>query len=361
MSGVTPAPAPLPLSTEGLRAALDEALALRNDRTDALSQDDFSARYPERPDWAVGPFTRDPSRTFAPTGQWPDPTGIGWTSESVFNPSLIGDGDDLVMFYRSSPRKESTSSRIGMARRGEQGWVDAPSNPAIFPTLDNELLGCEDPKVYRAEGRWWLFYNGIFPATQELRDAFPSPGYPVETVGCDIDLAVSDDLVTWEKLGPILDHETSRLWAKGAVIVRDPSGNAVKVGGSYLMFLSEGCDGRPMVGRSDDMATWTFTERPYLSLDALGGHLHEVACAVTGHRGDDLVLDFFYGDEEGRFAAAQALYDVNAPFTQLDVHRGGSLSWGGLLQHGSEWVLAQGWDAPPGTREISLYTAPVAP
>lgn len=351
----------VPLTTAGLQQALDDALALHNEATDALSQDDFSGRYPSNPEWAIGPFAKDPALTFAPTTQWRDPTGIGWTSESAFNPSLIADDDALVMFYRASPRKESTSSRIGVARLGPEGWVDSPRNPVVFPTLDNELLGCEDPKIYRAEGRWFLFYNGIFEATPELRAAFPSPGYPVDTVGCDINLAVSDDLVTWHKLGPILDHETSRLWAKGAVIVRDPAGNAVRVGGSYLMFLSEGCNGRPMVGRSDDLVSWSFEEQPYLSLDALGGHLHEVACAVSGHRGDDLVLDFFYSDAQGHFAAAQALYDVNRPFTQLAVNRGGSLSWGGLLQRDGRWILAQGWDAPAGTREISLYTAPITP
>lgn len=356
-----------PLTKDALQHALDDALALRNDATDALSQETFSgaAAWGSRdahPEWAIGPFTRDPALTFAPTGQWPDPTGIGWTAESIFNPSVIHDGDDLVMFYRASPRKESTSSRIGMARLtpgAGSRWADDTAGPIVFPTLDNELLGCEDPKIYRAEGRWFLFYNGIFPATEDARAAFPSPGYPVETVGCDINLAVSDDLVTWQKLGPIIDHETSRLWAKGAVITRDPDGNAAKLGGEYLMFLSEGCDGRMVVGRSTDMFDWTFDEQPYLSLAPLGGHLHEVACAVVGHREGELLLDFFYSDAEGEFAAGQALYDVAAPFTQRALSIGGSLSWGGLLQHDGRWLLAQGWDAPAGTREISLYTAPL--
>jgi hypothetical protein len=349
------------LTAGALQAALDDALASRNEATDALSQDSFSAEYPDAADWAIGPFVRDPTMTFRPDAQWPDPTGIGWTAESIFNPSLIGDGDELVMFYRASPRKESTSSRIGMARRAAAGWVDSPANPVVWPTLANELLGCEDPKIYRAEGRWFLFYNGIFPATEELKAAFPSPGYPVETVGCDINLAVSDDLVTWEKLGPILDHETSRLWAKGAVITRDPAGNAARIDGDYLMFLSEGCNGRPMVGRSTDMVEWRFDEQRYLSLEAVDGHLHEVACAVVGHRPGELLLDFFYSDAHGEFAAGQALYDVARPFDQVALHRGGSLSWGGLLQRDDRWILAQGWDAPPRIREISLYTAPIAP
>lgn len=351
------------LTVEGQRAVLERALALTNERTDGLSQDDFSAAEPERPEWAIGPFRRDEALTFRPQTQTPDPVGIGWTSSSVFNPSLISDGDDLVMFYRSSPRKESLSSRIGMARlRGgatgvHDGWEDAGT--VVWPSLDNELYGCEDPKIYRADGRWYLFYNGIFPVDEQDRARFPSPGYPVVDVGCDINLAVSDDLVHWDKLGPILDHETSRLWAKGAVIVRDPSGAPVRIGSEYLMYLSEGCDGRSMVGRSTDLVTWNWSEQPYLDLTPLGGHLHEVACAVAGHRGSDLILDFFYSDADGLFAAAQARYDVARPFEQSELSRGGTLSWGGLLQRDGRWLIAQGWDAPPGQREISLYRAAV--
>lgn len=345
------------LEAAALRSALDDALAAQNDQTDALSQDDFSSAYAQTPDWAIGPFQKADGLTFRLTDQWEDPTGIGWSSESIFNPSIIEDDGELVMFYRASPRKESTSSRIGMARYGADGWVDSAANPVIYPTLANELLGCEDPKIYRAEGRWFLFYNGIFPVTAGDRAAFPSPGYPVETVGCDVNLAVSDDLVHWEKLGPILDHEFSRLWAKGAVIARDPAGNAVRVDGSYLMFISEGCNGRATVGRSDDMVTWRFAEQPYLSLAELGGHLHEVACAVVGHRPGELVLDFFYADAGGQFAAAQALYRLDAPFDQVAVNRGGTLSWGGLIQRDGRWLFAQGWDAPVGAREIYFYDA----
>ncbi len=344
-----------PFSVEALRESLSVAIAMHNEQTNALAQDDFSGEYSSRPDWAIGPFTKDDSLTFTLETQWDDPTGIGWTSESIFNPSVIERDGELTMFYRASPRKETTSSRIGVARHTTNGWVDDAANPVLYPTLDNELLGCEDPKIYRADGRYYLFYNGIFPATDEDRAAFPSPGYRVETVGCDINLAVSDDLVEWQKLGPIIDHEVSRLWAKGAVIPRNSDGEAVRIDGEFLMYLSEGCNGVPHVGRSNDMISWRFEPQPYLDLAPLNGSLHEVACAVTGHDSDRLVLDFFYGDEHGRFAAAQALYSVDAPFEQLALNSGGSLSWGGLTQHEGTWLFAQGWDAPRGSREIYFY------
>ncbi|MBD8610198.1 hypothetical protein IFT77_06835 [Frigoribacterium sp. CFBP 13729] len=356
------------MTRDRLRQVLDGALAHRNALTSALAQLTFSgaAAYgADRPDWAVGPFAADPALTFTLDHQWEDPDGIGWTSSSLYNPTMIEHEGVLHLFYRASPVKESLGSRIGHATRDLTGsgsdagtdtaaWVDDPANPVVRPTRDLELLGTEDPKVYRAEGRFWLFYNGIWPITEEARAAFPSTGYPVEAVGCDMMLAVSDDLVTWERLGPIADPEQTRLWAKGAVIPRDEHGDAVRVGGEYLMFVSEGFDGVLHVGRSDDMRTWAFEPTPYLDLSSVGGHLHEVAAAIVTGDGR-LVLDVFHDDAEGRFAASQALYDVEHPFDQLALTPGGSLCWGGLGRVDGRWTFAQGWDAPPGRRDLYVY------
>jgi predicted GH43/DUF377 family glycosyl hydrolase len=368
----------VPLTRDRLRQVLDDALAHRNPLTSALAQLTFSGEdaYGEaRPDWAVGPFAADPSMTFTLDHQWDDPDGIGWTSSSLYNPTMIEHEGVLHLFYRASPVKESLGSRIGHATRALTGtgtgtgtaagtrtaagtdtaaWVDDPANPVVRPTRDLELLGTEDPKVYRAEGRFWLFYNGIWPITEEARAAFPSTGYPVEAVGCDMMLAVSDDLVTWERLGPIADPEQTRLWAKGAVIPRDERGDAVRVGGEYLMFVSEGFDGVLHVGHSVDMRTWRFEPTAYLDLSSVGGHLHEVAAAIVTGDGR-LVLDVFHDDAQGRFAASQALYDVDRPFDQLALTPGGSLCWGGLGRVDGRWTFAQGWDAPPGRRDLFVY------
>ena len=362
-SAASPALAPhlVRLTRERLRQVLADALAHQNPLTSALAQLDFSA--PEaygadRPDWAVGPFAPDPALTFTLDGQWADPDDIGWSSSSLYNPSMIEHDGALHLFYRASPRKESLGSRIGHATRDlsdpDAAWVDDPANPVVRPLDDLELLGVEDPKVYRADGRFWLFWNGIWPITEEARAAFPSTGYPVEAVGCDMMLAVSDDLVTWERLGPIADPEQTRLWAKGAVIPRDEHGDAVRVGGEYLMFVSEGFDGVLHVGHSHDMRTWRFEPTPYLDLSSVGGHLHEVAAAIVTGDGR-LVLDVFHDDAEGRFAASQALYDVERPFDQLALTPGGSLCWGGLGRVDGRWTFAQGWDAPPGRRDLYVY------
>ncbi|KQS08137.1 hypothetical protein ASG04_13490 [Curtobacterium sp. Leaf183] len=352
---------PSQLDRAQLVADYERALRHDNALTDRISTDDFSAVYDDPPAWMIGPFRRDPSLTFTQPRAWADPTGIGWTAESVFNPTLgvapvdgrPGGPEQLHLVYRAAPRKESTSSRIGHAVLTADGWVD-DGGPILWPTLRNESLGVEDPKLYRAEGRWFLFYNGIWDTTgTPERAEYPSADHLDGEVGCDINLAVSDDLVHWEKLGQVVPYAVSQLWAKGAVIPRNDRGEAVRIGGEYLMYLSEGCGGRLTVGHSDDMVHWTFAPEDYLDMSSLGPQLYEVACAVVD--GDRLVLDFFHRDPAGHFAAAQARYDVDAPFTQRELHSGGSLAWGGLLRWDGDRVFAQGWDAPRGTREMYCY------
>lgn len=344
----------IPLTKAGLARNFKEAADLRKIH---VPQEYFSAKYEGKADWAIGPFVEDADLTFTARGQWPDPTGTGWTSSAIFNPSLISDGNRLVLFYRASPSMESMASRIGTAsHEAGRGWTDSEFNPIIYPTLDNELYGCEDPKIYRKEGQYFLFYHGVFPIDPKDSSAYPSPGHPLEGVGCDLNLAVSDNLRTWTKLGPVVPHDVSRLWCKGAVIPRDPQGNAIRINGEFLMYLSEGCNGTLQIGRSYDLINWRFEERPYLDLTPLQGRLHEVACAAAEFEDQGrILLDFFYQDANGHPAAAQALYNSDAPFTQIALNKGGSLSWGGLLRHAGTWIFPQGWSAPAGCRKLYFY------
>lgn len=202
----------LPLTRHGLAANYNDAAALTKRHS---PQDHFSAHYEQTPDWAIGPFDRDSSLTFTPSSQWPDPTGIGWTASAIFNPSLIRHDGRLVVFYRAAPSMESTASRIGMAVHDPAtGWTDSPRNPLIYPTTDNELHGCEDPKIYRANGRYFLFYNAVFPIDPDDARRYPSPNYTLEDIGCDINVAVSDDLVNWTKIGPIVHTRSPDCGAK---------------------------------------------------------------------------------------------------------------------------------------------------
>lgn len=339
------------LTRDRLSRSLADARAQRNEATDSLSQLTFLRQADDGQPWALRGFSEDESLSFEPRADHHDPWQIGWDMTSVINPTMIVHDGDLNLFYRATPRKESLSSRIGHAVLRGETWDDAHTL-AIVPETDDEVLGVEDPKIYRVDGRYVLFYNGIFEVDEGDRAAYPSPGYPVEEIGCEIKIAVSDDLISWTRMGSAVPREISRLWAKGAVIPRDSEGNAVRIGGEYLMYLSEGCNGVTHVGRSDDLITWTFAPQEYLDISATGGHLYEVATAFVadGH----LILDYFF-DEAGRWSAGQARYDLAAPFTQVETSPGGTLAWGGLITWQGRLSFMQGWDAPAGQAQLQFF------
>ncbi|BAS15967.1 hypothetical protein AHiyo8_42700 [Arthrobacter sp. Hiyo8] len=93
------------ITKEALLHSYEGALTFSNPLTDTISTDQFSAAYPEHPEWAVGPFRKDDSLTFRQVQDWADPTGIGWTADSIFNPSVMERDGKLYLFYRASPAR----------------------------------------------------------------------------------------------------------------------------------------------------------------------------------------------------------------------------------------------------------------
>jgi len=319
-----------------------------------LTETQFIEKYEPKKSWAIGPFSKNDQLTFRKTVQMPDPTGIGWTSSSIFNPSIIEHNGALYLFYRAAVKKESLGSRIGLAIYApETGWQESSNNPIIFPTEENEILSVEDPKVYKyGENKFIMFYNGAWAASVAQIAEFDKP---YGEVSVDIKYALSSDLINWEKQGLAVPYSVSKLWAKGAVISRDQDGSAVKINGKYLMFLSEGCGGKQVVGNSTDMISWQFDEVQYLCLPKeMGTHIYEVACAVVD--GDNLILDFMYNSHQNEHLGSQVRYAIDKPFEPLEFTTNATLAWGGMIKYQGNWCFAQGWDAPRNTEEIYFYT-----
>ncbi len=349
--------APSP-TREELAASYARSLAMQlPDQVASLATLQFAGAFENAKPWAIGPFQRDEQLTFRRPAEWQDPTGIGWRSGALFNPSLIPDGPLLHLFYRASPRMETLDSRIGHAvydsRTGE--WQDNPSNPIVYPTHENETWGCEDPKVFRGPDGFYLAYNGAWEVTPDQRRDYGADLFSSD-VGCDIKMMYSPDLREWTKLGQVVPHDISMLWAKAAVVPRDGTGRAVPFDGKYHMYLSEGCGGKLTVGRSADLRSWKFEPVDYLDISALG-RLHEVSTALVLPGGREFILDFFYEDEAGEYQAGQALYEVSDPIHPLAISPAGILAWGGVIEWEGSWLFAQGWDAPVGVPEIYFYRA----
>lgn len=323
----------------------------------SLSQDQFSGNYGPAPEsWRIGPFQKDGTMTFRKILPMDDPYDIGWKSTMIGNPTMIERDGWLHLFYRAYPAKESFCTFIGHARyRPESGWEDLSGPPALYPVESDELYSVEDAKLYRHDGRYFLFYNSVWRPDAEtsarIRQGYRDWGSLVVTK-----VAVSEDLENFERVGQVVPYEISLGWSKGAVIPRNGAGEAVRIGGKFLMFLSEGCGDQQYVGFSDDLLHWDFKPHTYLELHF--GEVSEVACCIAEFEpsGQFFFLDFMYKIREGAYRAGQALYHVEEPFRPLVIAEGGSLAWGGLLKYRGRWILGQGWDGKPGDQDLFFYT-----
>lgn len=330
-----------------------------------LSVFDFCRFYGDNPEpWRIGPFIEEKGLAFHKTKQWKDKTHIGWKSSSLFNPSCIIHDGKIFMAYRAAPRKEVLCSYIGMAVYDEtNGWRDYECNPVIYPTEADELWGCEDPKLYKLNNKFFMFYQAVFQPDQQFCDEMNAVSDFKIGIGATVTkAAVSDDLIHWTKLGAAVPLEVSKGWSKGAVIPRDGEGQPVLINGKYLMYVSSGCGAKQTVGFSDDLIHWDFKAIDYLKLPPGDWYIEEVACASTcfDKSGKALVLDFYYQSPDIVPRAGQVLYNTDRPFEQLEIRMdGGTLSWGGMLRYRNRWLFSQGWDSPRDKEDIYFYSAPV--
>lgn len=110
---------------------------------------------------------------------------IGFENEGVLNPAVIKEGDRVHLFYRAVSKGNYSS--IGYCRlKGPLNVEERSDIPVIFPQLDNESHGVEDPRIVKIEDLYYLTYTAY--------DGINALGA----------LAVSNDLIHFEKKGLIV-------------------------------------------------------------------------------------------------------------------------------------------------------------
>jgi predicted GH43/DUF377 family glycosyl hydrolase len=112
-------------------------------------------------------------------------SGLGFEVEGVLNPAVIKDGDYIHMLYRAVAK--GNYSTIGYCKFKSPLEVEERfDTPIIFPQLDYERHGIEDPRIVKIDDLFYLTYT-----------AFDG----VNALGA---LATSTDLQTWKKEGLIV-------------------------------------------------------------------------------------------------------------------------------------------------------------
>ena len=183
------------------------------------------------------------------------PRGIGWESRRVYNPSVIVENGVFHMLYRAEGG-DGISGRIGYAWSEDGLNFTRLPDPVLSPSESYDIGGCEDPRVVRIGGRYYMTYTG--------NDPLEGGGY--RTPG-NICLARSGDLIHWEKLGETVQpaHAWNSYQIKAGALVPE------RIGGYYYMFyMGENQPWRGRIGLAratdiDNVLTWEdFLDRPIL-------------------------------------------------------------------------------------------------
>lgn len=189
------------------------------------------------PDWAIGPFTRQPQPSPAPVLT---PESGAWDSQHVLNPGVVYRNGQFDMLYRADG---GGPDAIGLATSTDGlHFTHSPSNPVLTGTvLPYESGGVFDPRLYELNGTYYAFIEGY-------NWSVSPPQTIMETT--------STDLVHWTTAVPIVHTNYD------PAVVTDGNDTPVllstQYGPRYVMYYG---DSDPAKGRfiaySTDMKTWT--------------------------------------------------------------------------------------------------------
>ncbi len=164
----------------------------------------------------------------------PDPAS-DWETYNVFNPSVIHHNGLFHMHYRAQGL--DWVSRIGYAVSADGITWNRMRRPVLEPIDGSDSRGVEDPRITELDGRFYMCYTAYGP--QFHGDAPTHVGGGILPM-----IARSDNLITWERLGPIVRGEDN----KDHVLFPR------KIGGRYAALHRRWP--RIWLAYSDDLLTW---------------------------------------------------------------------------------------------------------
>jgi predicted GH43/DUF377 family glycosyl hydrolase len=131
----------------------------------------------------------------------PDPTS-DWECYNVFNPAVIYHNGLWRMWYRAQGL--DWISRIGYAVSADGIHWNRLRRPVLEPADVTDSRGVEDPRVVWLDGRYVMTYTAY-------GRQFTGEGQPTHSGGGILPMiAVSENGITWQRLGPIVRGEDNK-------------------------------------------------------------------------------------------------------------------------------------------------------
>lgn len=132
---------------------------------------------------------------------FPDP-GSEWETYNVFNPSVIHDNGLFHMHYRAQGL--DWISRIGYAVSEDGIHWNRLRRPVLQSRDASDARGVEDPRVTRLDGHFYMCYTAF-------GNEFTGKGEATHAGGGVLPMiAISDNLITWERLSQIVRGEDNK-------------------------------------------------------------------------------------------------------------------------------------------------------
>jgi predicted GH43/DUF377 family glycosyl hydrolase len=164
---------------------------------------------------------------------FPDPTS-DWECYNVFNPGVLYHNSLFHMYYRAQGL--DWVSRIGYAVSEDGVHWNRLRRPVLAPTDATDSRGVEDPRLVEIDG---MFYMTYIAYGYQLHSEPTHDGGGVLPM-----IARSNNLITWQKLGPIVRGEDN----KDHVLFPR------RIGGRYALLHRRWPD--VWLAYSDDLVTW---------------------------------------------------------------------------------------------------------
>jgi predicted GH43/DUF377 family glycosyl hydrolase len=149
-----------------------------------------------------------------------------WEGKATFNGCPIKERGKIHLFYRaeSTPTEVAGSqlnvSSVGYAVSNDQGNTFEGRTRLIAPEYDWEKYGCEDPRVTKVNGKYFIFYTAL-------------SRYPFEPEGIKVGVGISKDLKKIDK------HQVTTFNSKAMALFPE------KIKGKYAAILSVDTDNPP--------------------------------------------------------------------------------------------------------------------